>query len=68
MKNNKIQSSFAHINKEKLTFLSLLYAKEREKTHKIDEKGVKVECVNIQIFARTQHLVACNFAGRGRSG
>ena len=28
---------------------------KREKVHKIDEKGVKVECVNIQIFARTQH-------------
>jgi hypothetical protein len=27
---------------------------KREKIHKIDEKGVKVECVNIQIFARTQ--------------
>ena len=24
--------------------------------HKIYEKGVKVECVNIQIFARTQQL------------
>ena len=28
---------------------------KREKVHKIDEKGVKVECANIQIFARTQH-------------
>jgi hypothetical protein len=49
-----IQSSFAHINEEKLTFLSLLHAKERENIYKLKVKDVKVECANIQIFARTQ--------------
>jgi hypothetical protein len=40
--NNDIQSSFAHINEEKLTFLSLLHAKEREKINNLEVKGVKV--------------------------
>ena len=30
--------------------------KREKQIHKIYEKGVKVECANIQIFARTQHL------------
>jgi hypothetical protein len=28
---------------------------KREKIHKLEEKDVKVECANIQIFARTQY-------------
>jgi hypothetical protein len=56
LENNHIQSSFAHINEEKLTFLSLLHAKERENMYKLKVKDVKVECANIQIFARTQHV------------
>jgi hypothetical protein len=58
LENNDIQSSFAHINEEKLTFLSLFHAKERENIYILKVKDVMVECANIQIFARTQQYVS----------
>ena len=42
--------------KRNLRFSHCCMQKREKEIHKIYEKGVKVECVNIQIFARTQQL------------
>ncbi len=50
-----ISNHLSHTSIKRNLRFSYCCMQKREKIHKLEEKDVKVECANIQIFARTQH-------------